>query len=394
VSPAVRTRALRIGIAVAIVGAVLWWFHHRSEPGAASAQAAQQGQGNGSASGGRVVPVQIARAVRRDLPIWLEGLGTVAPVQQVTVRAQVDGRLDRVLFKEGQAVKRGDVLAQIDPRPFTVQLHQAQGALARDRASYETAKKNYERYKELHEQQLVAMQQVEQYQAQMGEAAGAMKIDEAQVEAAQLQLDYAQVKSPLDGVTGVRQVDAGNLVHSSDPNGIVVIAAIDPAAVVFTLPQDRLAQVAAAQAKGEVKVEVWNRDGSQKIAEGALSVIDNQINQTTATLRMKALVPNPNRALWPNAFVKTRILVETREHALVVPSVAVQHGPQGTFVYIVGHDTTAEMKPVTVALDSGDVTVIEKGISEGDQVVVEGQNQLRPGSKVAAPVAKTGHERM
>ena len=369
---------------MAVIG-VVWWLRSRSEHGTHGGRGdARGGTGGGSAS--RVVPVQIARAERKDLPIWLEGLGTVAAVQQVTVRAQVDGRLDRVLFTEGQAVKRGDVLAQIDPRPFTVQLHQAEGALARDRAAYETAKHNYERYKSLHEQQLVAMQQVEQYQAEMGQAAGAMKIDQAQVEAAQLNLDYAQVKAPLDGITGVRQIDAGNLVHQNDPNGIVVITAIDPAAVVFTLPQDRLGQIATAQQQADVKVEVWNRDGSAKIAEGKLAVVDNQINQATATLRMKAIVPNPSRALWPNAFVKARILVETRQHALVIPAVAVQHGPQGTFVYVVGADATAAMRNVTVALTTGDLAVIDKGVDEGDQVVVEGQDQLRPGSHVAAPV--------
>jgi multidrug efflux system membrane fusion protein len=338
----------------------------------------------GSDGGGRAVPVQLAKVTSQDLPIWLDGLGTVAAVQQVTVRAQVDGRLDKVLFKEGQFVKAGDVLAQIDPRPYEVQLHEAQGALARDRSQLDAAQKNYQRYQGLQAQQLVAAQQVESVGAQAGNYAGAIKIDEAQIEAAQLNLDYARIKSPIDGVTGVRLVDAGNLVHANDTTGIVVVTAIDPAAVFFTIPQDRLSEIAAAQAAGDVPVEVYNRDGSQLLGKGKLAVIDNQINQTTSTLRLKALVPNEKRTLWPNAFVKARILVETRTGAIVVPTVAVQHGPQGDFVYVVGQDMTAQMRPVTVDLTTGETAVVSKGVKAGDQVVTEGANQLRPGSKVSA----------
>jgi multidrug efflux system membrane fusion protein len=328
--------------------------------------------------------VQLAKVEQKDLPIWLDGLGTVAAFQQVTVRTQVDGVLEKVVFTEGQTVKAGDVLAQIDPRPFVVQLHTAQGALARDRAQLDAAQKNYQRYKGLQAQQLVAAQQVETIGAQAGDFEGAIKIDQAQIEAAQLNLDYARIKSPIDGITGVRQVDAGNLVHATDANGIVVVTAINPAAVFFTVPQDRLPEIAAAQQKGDVPVEIYNRDVSQLLGKGKLAVIDNQINQTTATLRLKALVPNDARTLWPNAFVKARILVEVRQGALVVPTVAVQHGPQGDFVYVVGADMTAQMKPVTVDLTTGETAVLRQGVKPGDQVVTEGANQLRPGAKVSA----------
>lgn len=382
VSSRARKLLVRLSVAVVVIAGIGWWFHTRGDA------ASRAPAGGGSASEARAVPVQLVKVEQKDLPIWLDGLGTVAAFQQVTVHTQVDGRLDKVLFTEGQAVKAGDVLAQIDPRPFEVQLHTAQGALARDRAQLDAAQKNFQRYKGLQAQQLVAAQQVETIGAQAGDFEGAIKMDQAQIEAAQLNLDYARIKSPLDGVTGVRQVDAGNIVHATDANGIVVITAINPAAVFFTVPQDALPQIAAAQAKGNVPVEIYNRDATQLYGKGTLAVIDNQINQTTSTLRLKALVPNDTHTLWPNAFVKARILVETRKGALVVPTVAVQHGPQGDFVYVVGPDMTAQMKPVTVALTTGETAVIAKGVKPGDQVVTEGANQLRPGSKVSAGGAK------
>ncbi len=390
-SPRAKANVLRIAIAAAVVIGVVVYLKSRdtaattTAPATASGGIERRGRGGGGGGEGnseRTVPVQVAVAERADLPVWVEGLGTVAAFQQVTVRAQVDGRLDKVLFTEGKVVKAGELLAQIDPRPYLVQLHTAQGALARDKALADAARKNFERYKGLAGQQLVAQQQVEEIGAQVGQYEGSIKMDLAQVEAAQLQLDYAQVKAPITGITGVRLVDAGNLVKASDTTGLVVITAIDPAAVLFTIPQDRLPAIAAATAKGDVVVEVWNRDGSQKLSTGTLAVLDNQINQTTSTLRLKALVPNPTRALWPNAFVKAKMLVEIRQGALLIPAVAVQRGPQGTFVYIVGADKTAQMKPVTVGLITGGRAVIEKGLDGGEQVVTEGQNQLRPGGKV------------
>ena len=389
----------RIVIGVIAVGAVVWYLRsHQQEKsaatapasgGSAAAPAGDHGsearparRGDSGDAEGRVVPVQIATAERKDLPIWLEGLGTVAAVQQVTVRPQVDGKIEKVLFVEGQPVKKGDVLMQIDPRPFLVALHQAQGALARDKAQLETNQTNLKRYEGLKAQNLVAGQQVEEIAGQVGQFEGSVKIDQAQIESAQLQLDYAQVKAPLDGITGVRQVDAGNIIHQTDPNGIVVITAIDPAAVFFTLPQDQLGSVAQALARGDVAVEAYSRDGATKLASGKLAVLDNQVNQATATLRLKALMPNSDRLLWPNAFVKARMLIETRKDAIVIPNVAVQRGPQGTFVYIVGQDKVAQMRPVTISMTTGDVAVISKGLEGGERVIIEGQNQVRPGGRV------------
>ncbi len=400
-SPRVRANIIRIALAVAVVVGVVWWLKARSDAkstkqtpalsegsGRTGGSGARPSGGGGGGGGDRVVPVQVGTAERVDLPIWIEGLGTVIAAQQVTVRAQVAGRLDKVMFTEGQAVKKGDVLAQIDPRPFRIQLLQAQGALARDRAQLAAAKKNYERYKGLVEQKLVAQQQVDELAGQLGQAEGAVKIDQAQVEAALLQLDLAQIKSPIDGITGIRLVDAGNLIPANDTTGIVVVTAIDPAAVLFTVPQDKLPLVAGAIGKGDTRVDVYNRDGSSKIATGTLAVLDNQINTQTSTLRLKALVPNPNRVLWPNAFVKARLLVETRPGALVVPAVAIQRGPEGTYVYIIGPDKTAQMKRVQVELMTGDRAVIASGLEGGEQVVVEGQSQLRPGGRVEVATPK------
>jgi multidrug efflux system membrane fusion protein len=332
----------------------------------------------------RVVPVRVTVAGRKDMPIWLEGLGTVTALQQVTVRAQVDGRLDKVLFHEGDIVKHDQVIAQIDPRPFLVLLHQAQGALARDKAQLETSQRNYDRNLDMLRQKLVSQQIVDQYAGEVGQFEGAIKIDRAQIENAELQLDYARVKTPLDGITGLRLVDAGNIIHASDPNGLVVVTAIDPAAVVFTVPQDQLDAINAALHRGDhaVPVEVFRREGGDPVGKGTQVILDNQINQTTATLRLKALVPNPDGALWPNAFVKVRMLLETRKGAIVIPNVAVQRGPQGTFVSVVDGKQTAQMKPVVVALVTDDQAIIAKGLDGGERVVVEGQNQLRPGSRV------------
>ncbi|MEJ7603441.1 MAG: efflux RND transporter periplasmic adaptor subunit [Kofleriaceae bacterium] len=385
-SPRARSAIIRIAIAIVVLGGVVWWLKGRGDNSSrASAPAAggssQPGGGGGGRGGDRVVAVQTAIAARKDMPIWLEGLGTVNAFQQVTVRPQVDGRLDKVLFTEGQVVNKGDLLAQIDPRPFYVQLHQAQGALARDKSQLDAAKRQLDRYKTLQAQNLVAQQQIDEIAGQVGSLEGAVKIDMSQVENAQLQLDYAQVNAPIDGVTGVRLVDAGNLVKATDP-GIVVITAVDPAAVLFTVPQDRLPAVVAAMARGDVTVEVWNRDNTEKLADGKLAVLDNQINQATATLRLKALAANPKRVLWPNAFVKARMLLEIRRGALVIPAVAIQRGPQGSYVYVISPEKTAEMKPVKVGLLTGDQALIESGLEGGEQIVVEGQNQIRPGGRV------------
>jgi multidrug efflux system membrane fusion protein len=287
------------------------------------------------------------------------------------------------LFQEGQIVHRGDVLAQIDPRPFEVQLQQAEGALARDRAQLKAAELDLVRFKTLAERKLIAPQQADDQAAVAGQSQGAVQVDQAAIRSARLNIEYARIRAPIDGVVGVRLVDAGNIVHPADTNGLVIITQLDPAAVLFTLPQDALPRIVAARGKGDVPVEAWSRDGLARLGVGTLIVVDNQINASTSTLRLKAKMGNGDGQLWPNQFVKARLLVETKHDALVVPGAAVQRGPQGTFVYVVAADQTAKMQPVDVELVTGDVAVLRGGVAAGDKVVVEGQSQLRPGSRVS-----------
>jgi multidrug efflux system membrane fusion protein len=367
------------GLAIAVaLGA--WWF--------ARGRGHTAGEGKvgptGAAAAQRPVPVAVAVASRRDVPVYLEGLGSVVAFQTVTVKSQVDGKLDKVLFREGQIVRKGDVLAQIDARPFQAQLQQAEGALFRDQAQLLSARRDLERYRALAAEKLVPQQQADQQVAAVGQLEGAVRMDEAAVATARLNLDYARITAPLDGVTGIRAVDAGNIVHASDPNGLVVLAQIDPVAVIFTLPQDELTPIASAFARGALPVDVYARDGTTLLGSGQLAVIDNQINQATSTVRLKAVVPNTKRLLWPNQFVNARLRLGTRQGALVVPAPAVQRGPNGTFVYVVGPDATAAVQLVQIDATVGDLALVAKGVDEGARVVVEGQSQLRPGAKVAA----------
>ncbi|HEX9050142.1 MAG TPA: efflux RND transporter periplasmic adaptor subunit, partial [Anaeromyxobacter sp.] len=365
-----RRRIAVAAIAVLLVLAgIAWAVRHRSSrtdvgPGGPGAQA-------------RPVPVVAAPVVRRDVPVSLEGLGTVVAFRTVTVRPQVDGRLDQVLFREGQPVKAGQVLAHIDDRPFQIQLRQAQGALARDTAQLESAKRDLQRYQELAKEKLIAQQQADQQVGAVGQLEGSVRVDQAAVESARLNIDYARITSPVDGVTGIRQVDPGNLVHQADPNGIVIVTQLDPIAVVFTLPQDALPQVAEAMSHGDLRVEAFSRDGTASLGSGKLELVDNQIVQATSTIRLKAILPNPKRVLWPNQFVKARLALSVQRGALVVPAAAVQRGPNGPFAYVIGADSTVSPRAIELASSEGDLAVVARGLEPGERVVVEGQGQLR-----------------
>jgi membrane fusion protein, multidrug efflux system len=339
--------------------------------------------GGSMAPEARVVPVTVTHVSLGDLPIFIEGLGNVTPIHTVTVKTLVDGQLMNVHFKEGQMVHRGDLLAQVDPRPFAIQLAQGRAALARDVAQAKEAKLNYERFRMLGEQKLISQQQVDDQRASADQLQASTGVDQAQIDNAQLQLKYARIVSPIDGVTGVRLVDPGNIVHASDQTGIVVITQLDPITVLFVLPQDDQPRVARALAAGPVTVDAYSRGGDTKLGTGQLLLIDNQINQATATMRLKAIFPNPDRALWPNAFVKTRLLLTTRRSVVLVPSTVVQRGPQGTFAYVVTANQTVAVRPVDIEVVQGDTAIVARGLRPGEQVVTEGQGQLRPGARVA-----------
>jgi multidrug efflux system membrane fusion protein len=381
------TRWVLIILGVAVVGGVGFWIHHATKSKAATGAAASAS----AAAAARPVPVVAATVEQKDVPIYVEGVGSAVPIQQVVVHSQVDGLLQKVMFTEGQTVKQGDVLAQIDPRPFNIQLQNAQAALARDNAQAKEAKLNLARYEEMLKQGIASQQQVDDQRALAAQNLGTVATDQATIEAARLNLDYARIKSPLDGVTGIRQVDPGNLIHQADPNGLVVVTQINPMAVIFSLPQDDFETVQQALAAGEVAVDAFSRDGSTNLGTGKLALIDNQINQATATLRLKAVVPNPDKKLWPNQFVKARVLLRTQTQAIVAPAIAVQRGPQGLFVYVVGPDQTVQPRPVVVQSQQADIAVISKGLAAGEKVVTDGANQLKPGSKVSVKADDGAH---
>jgi membrane fusion protein, multidrug efflux system len=331
----------------------------------------------------RETAVLVANVERKDVPIELEGIGSAAALMNVTVRPQVDGRITKVFFTEGKPVKAGDVLAQIDPRPYQIALQQAEANLARDKATLESNQANYDRLVELQKGHFVAVQDVSNQKALVGQGQASLLGDQAAIESAKLNLSYARITAPIDGTPGIRLIDPGNYVRAGDTNGLVILTQLDPIAVVFSLPQDDLPKVAAELARtGTLPVVAFDREGLSELAHGELRVIDNQVVSTTATIRLKAVFPNADRKLWPNLFVKARLLLETRKGALVVPSTAIQRGPRGPFVYVVGSDQTAAVRTVKVDMMIAEQTVIASGLQAGERVVVEGQNQLRPGAKV------------
>jgi len=330
----------------------------------------------------RPVPVTIVRAAKEDVPITVEGLGTVTPLYTVTVKTQVDGRLDKVFFTEGQYVKQGEPLALVDPRPFEIQEAQASAQRAKDQATERNDELTMRRDAELSRQGLVSQQQVDNDRAAVEAAQAAVMADEAQVRAAALNVTYAHIQSPIDGVTGIRLVDPGNIVHPADATGLVVVTQLDPIAVVFTLPQDDLPRISEARSRGTPRVTALSRDGSAPLGAGDLTVVDNQINQQTATLRIKAQMPNPDKKLWPNQFVKARLLLDVKKDALVVPAQAIQRGPKGTFVYVVDDAQKAQARDVQADEIQGDRAIVTKGLAVGDRVVTEGQAQIKPGTTV------------
>jgi len=330
-----------------------------------------------------VVPVSVATAERHDVPYYLTGLGSVNAYYTVSVKSRVDGELMQINFKEGQNVQKGDLLAVIDPRPYQVALEQAQAALFRDQAQLRDAKLNFERFKGLLQSSgAMSQQQVDTQGATVDQLDGTVRNDQAAIDSAKLNLVYCHITSPVTGRIGLRLVDPGNIVHATDTNALFVITQLQPIAVIFTLPEDSLPAVAPEMAKGTLEVDAYSRDDQNKLASGKLLTIDNQIDQTTGTARLKAVFDNKDNALWPNQFVNTRLLLNIRKNSTTIPAAAIQRGPQGTYVFAVKSDNTVEVRAVTVAFTQDNVSVIASGVSPNDVVVTDGQDKLQEGSKI------------
>jgi membrane fusion protein, multidrug efflux system len=378
-----RARALLLA-AITVGVLLMLWRWHTDQAAAADAHL------NATAA----IRVDTAAARRSDVPIYLEGLGTVQAYYTVTITARVDGQLQKVGFTEGQTLARGALIAQIDPRPYQAALDQALAMKAKDGAQLHSAQQDLQRYVVLAPEDLTSKQTLDAQRALVAELQAQIKADEATIENARTQLAYTTITAPIDGRTGIRLVDPGNNVHASDTTGIVVLTQVQPISCVFTLPEDQLSVVSRALAAGPVSVAAMSRDDTTELDHGTLALIDNQIDPTTGTARLKATFPNAANTLWPGEFISARLLVATLRNALTIPSAAVQRGPSGVFTYVVRPDSTVEARSLQIGAESGALTVVAHGINDGEVVVTSNQYRLQPGARIrtnsgAAPAVRT-----
>ena len=371
-----RARLLGIGLSLVLpLGSLLGC-------GGANTKSAQAGTTPQS------VPVAVATAERRDMPVYLSGLGTVTAFNTVSLKSRVDGQIVQVAFQEGQFVRQGDLLLVIDPRPYQVALEQAEANLVRDQAQLKNAKIDLDRYQGLYKDGVVSQQQYDSQTALVGQLSGTVQADQAAIDNAKLQLVYTKITAPVTGRVGLRLVDIGNMVHATDTSPLLVLTQLQPIAVIFTLPEDVLPNVAKHLSKGTLEVDAYSRDDLTRLSTGKLLTIDNQIDLTTGTAKLKAIFDNADNALWPNQFVNAHLLLETRRNATVVPAAAIQRGPQAmTFAYVVRPDKTVEARALKVALTQGTLSVIDSGLSPGEVVVTDGQDKLQNGSRVEPRMA-------
>ena len=382
-SPAHKKLIVGIACAVLVVGILGGLHYYRAA--AAKTAAAHAG------SGGPVVAVVEGAVQQKDVPIYLDGLGTVQAYNTVTVHVRVDGQLQKVAFIEGQDVHAGDVIAQIEPAPFQAQHGQNQAKKKQDEAQLANARLDLKRNADLLEQKIATQQQYDTQKALVDQLEATVKADQAAIDSATVQLDYTTIVSPIDGRTGIRQVDQGNIVHATDVNGLVVITQLRPISLIFTLPEQTLGQIQKEVSSHDITVLAVDRDNSTLLGEGKLAVIDNQIDTTTGTIRLKANFPNDDLRLWPGQFVNARLLLSTRRNGLVVPASVVQRGPEGPYAFVIKDDQSVEIRPVKVAQIEKDEALIDEGLQLNERVVIDGQYKLQVGSHVKpASSGKTG----
>ncbi|HDR9807868.1 TPA: MdtA/MuxA family multidrug efflux RND transporter periplasmic adaptor subunit [Burkholderia cenocepacia] len=392
-------RTLLIGtVAVVVIGGLLWWHPWNRTPatgssaqgaGASTAAGSHRGRGGPAAMANVPQPVQVAPVTQGEMPIVLSALGTVTPLANVTVKTQLSGYLQSVSFQEGQIVKKGDVLAQIDPRPYQVALENAEGTHARDAALLATARLDLKRYQTLLSQDSIASQTVDTQASLVKQYEGAVKTDQAAIDSAKLNLTYARITAPVSGRVGLRQVDPGNYVTPGDTNGIVVITQLQPMSVIFTTSEDNLPQILKQVNAGQkLSVTAYNRNNTVPLETGSLATLDNQIDTSTGTVKLRANFDNKEGMLFPNQFVNTRLLVDVMRNATIVPTSAVLTGSIGQFVYVVKPDNTVTVRKVTVGPVDGERTSIVSGVTLGERVVTDGSDRLREGSKISIPADK------
>ena len=381
-----KSRTIRWILPIAVLAAVGYFGWQRFH-GPDAATKAENAQKSAAAARTAAVPVTIAPVEKADFPVYLTGLGTVQGFNTVVVRTRVDGQIDKIAFKEGQLVKQGDLLAQIDPRPYQATLDQAKAKKAQDEANLANANLDLQRYTKLGE--FATRQQTDTQRSTVTQLTAQLAADDAAIFNAQTQVDYTTVKAPISGVAGLRQVDMGNIVNASTQTGIVTIAQIEPIAVIFTAPEDQLPFINEAQSTEPLKVIALTTDGKKTLSEGVLSVVNNQVDTTSGTIRLKAVFDNKNHALWPGQSVSTRLLVTTLKDATVVPDDAVQHGVDGLYAFAVNQDNKAELRKITVSKSIDGRSVIDQGLTPGQRVIVAGQYKVQPGSTVAMKVANT-----
>ncbi|TNV18960.1 MdtA/MuxA family multidrug efflux RND transporter periplasmic adaptor subunit [Buttiauxella sp. B2] len=370
---------------VAVIAAIFYWHNMSTSNDTTGKQSAQQrpAGGRNGMRGGALAPVQAAVATSESVPRYLTGLGTITAANTVTVRSRVDGQLLAIHFQEGQQVKAGDLLAEIDPSQFKIALAQAQGQLAKDQATLANARRDLARFQQLVKTNLISRQELDAQQALVNESVGTIKADEAAVASAQLQLDWSRIAAPIDGRVGLKQVDVGNQISSSDTTGIVVLTQTHPIDLIFTLPEGDISTVVKAQKAGaKLSVEAWDRTNKQKLSSGTLLSLDNQIDATTGTIKLKARFSNEDDALFPNQFVNARMLVDTQQNAVVIPTAALQMGNEGNFVWVLNSEDKVSKHLVTTGIQDSQKVVITAGLSAGDRVVTDGIDRLTEGAKV------------